>query len=84
MQPTENNSTPTVSYLIEYSHGTCELWVKRTEDRQTTIYEAVKLEPVSGQGAFEPETATITEAIALEEWMADHFEVFTEGRTSAG
>lgn len=82
MKKIENNSAPPVCYLIELPQGICELWVRKTKDRKTLIYEALKVVPVSGRCDVALETVTIAEAIALEEWMADHIEVFKEGRTS--
>jgi len=82
MKRTENSSAPTVSYLIEHSHGTCELWIKRREDSNISVYEPLKLVRVSGQGTVLLRTEMIEEAIRLEEWMADHFEVFEEGKTA--
>ena len=82
MQHAENNSAPTVSYLLEHSHGTCELWIKRTDVAEFTTYEPLKLLRVSGQGTVLLRNEMIAEAILLEKWMEDHFEVFTEGRTS--
>lgn len=82
MRQTEDNSAPTVSYLLEHSHGTCELWIKRSEERDFTTFVPLRLQRISGQGALPVETETIFDAILLEEWMADHFEVFKDGRTS--
>jgi hypothetical protein len=82
MRQAENNSPPTVSHLIEHSHGTCELWIKRSEDAETTTYEPLTLLRVSGKGTVLLRTEMIAEAILLEERMADHFEVFKDGRTA--
>lgn len=82
MQKAENNSAPAVSYLIEHSHGTCELWIKQTQAADVKVYEPLKLLRVSGQGTVLLRPEMIAEAIRLEEWMADHFEVFREGRTA--
>ena len=82
MQQAENNSAPTVSYLIEHSHGTCELWIKRNDHAKVKVYEPLKFVRVSGTRTVLLRTETIAEAILLEEWMADHFEVFEEGRTA--
>lgn len=67
------------SYLIEHSHGVCELWLKRDESGDISIYEPLRLTRISGVGKVLLRAEMIMEAIALEEWMADHFEVFTEG-----
>lgn len=82
MQHAKNSSDPTVSYLIEHSHGTCELWIRRSEGAEITTYEPLRLLRVSGKGSVLLRTEVIAEAIHLEEWMADHFAVFTEGRTA--
>ena len=82
MHQAENNQTPTTSYLLEHSHGTCELWIKRSEETDIKVYEPLKLLRVSGHGKVLLRTELIAEAIILEEWMADHLEVFTEGRTT--
>ncbi len=82
MTRTEDNSAPSVSYLLEHSHGTCELWIKQTDDAQIRIFQPLRLQRVSGAGTVLLRTEMIAEAILLEEWMADHFEVFKEGRTS--
>lgn len=81
MNSPESN-TPAVSYLLEHSHGTCELWIRQTEHEDFLSYEPVRLLRVSGRGTVLLRTEMITEAIMLEEWMADHFEIFAEGRTS--
>ena len=70
------------SYLIEHSHGVCELWLKRDESGEISIYEPQRLTRISGVGTVLLRAEMIAEAIALEEWMADHFEVFTEGMVS--
>jgi hypothetical protein len=82
MQPAENNSAPTVSYLLEHSHGTCELWIRPSASEDIAVYEPLKLLRVSGKGTVLLRREQIAEAILLEEWMADHFEVFKEGLTS--
>ena len=82
MQRTEDNSAPAVSYLPEHPHGTCELWIKQTDTPDLKVYEPLKLQRVSGVGTVLLRTEMIAEAIRLEECMADHFEVFEEGRTS--
>lgn len=82
MANTENNSESTVSYLIEHSHGTCELWIKRSLDSQRTIfYQPQRLIPLSGRGTVLLKPEVVAEAIALDEWMSDHPEVLEEGRT---
>ena len=80
MKNTNDNSAPVLAFLIEHSHGTCELWVRRTGLDQHT-YEPVKLLPISGKGTVLLRKETVEEAILLDEWVADHFEVFSEGRT---
>ena len=82
MQRAEGNSAASVSYLLEHSHGTCELWIKQADTARTRVCEPLRLERVSGVGTVLLRTEMIAEAILLEEWMADHFEVFTDGRTS--
>ncbi len=84
MRQAEDNSIPTVSYLIEHSHGTCELWIKRCDNEDIKVYEPLKLLRVSGRGTVLLRTEMIAEAILLEEWMAEHFEVFKDGRTAYG
>lgn len=80
MSQSQNNSAPVLSFLLEHSHGTCELWVRCTGLDECT-YEPVKLVPISGKGTILLNPATIDQAISLDEWVADHFEVFSEGRT---
>ncbi len=82
MKQAENNSAPTVSYLLEHSHGTCELWLKSNQASEITIYEPLKLLRVSGRGTVLLKTEMIAEAIQLENWMANHLDVFVEGRTA--
>ena len=82
MQRTEDNSASMVSYLLEHPHGTFELWLKRDSTAAVPVYEPVRLQRVSGVGAVLLSTEMIAQAIQLDEWMADHFEVFTDGRTS--
>ncbi|MDG1898060.1 MAG: hypothetical protein P8J37_24420 [Fuerstiella sp.] len=82
MANAENSSVPTDSYLLEHSHGTCELWVKRSTAKDFTSCEPVQLRPISGQETILLCSAMIAEAMLLQEWMDDHLEVFKEGRTS--
>ena len=81
MKPTEENANSTVCYLIEHSHGACELWVERSEDSGLTTYRPIRCVHVSGRRNVSLESEMMAQAILLEEWMVDHFEVFTEGRT---
>jgi len=82
MQRTDSDSSSTTSYLLEHSHGTCELWIKQTDTEQIRFFEPVRLERLSGRGTILLQAEMVAEAIALEEWMADHYEVFRDGRTS--
>lgn len=82
MTQSENNSPPAVSYLLEHSHGTCEVWIKPAESTDVAVYQPLKLVRVSGQVKVLLRTETIAEAIQLDEWMADNLCVFREGRTS--
>lgn len=82
MPYSENDSTPIASYLLEHSHGTCELWLEHSDTSDLTVYKPLKLFRVSGTGTVLLRAEMIAEAIRLEEWMADHFEVFEDGRTS--
>jgi hypothetical protein len=82
MQHEKKSSAQTISYLIEHSHGTCELWVRRSKGAEITTYEPLRLLRVSGKGTVLLRTEVIEEAIHLEEWMADNFAVFTEGRAA--
>jgi hypothetical protein len=70
------------SFLIEHSHGVCELWLKRDESGEIAISEPQRLTRISGVGTVLLRPEMIRKAIALEEWMIDHFEVFTEGIVS--
>lgn len=79
----EHNPDSTVSYLIEHSHGTCELWIKRSLDPSMTIfYQPQRLIPLSGRGTVLLKPEMVAEAIALDEWMSNHPEVLQEGRTA--
>ncbi|GAB5444776.1 MAG: hypothetical protein Fues2KO_51250 [Fuerstiella sp.] len=82
MPKPESDSAPAVSYLIEHSHGTCELWLRRTEDHQITFYEPLRFAPISGRGTVVLKPEMVAQAIELDEWMADHMEVFCDGRVS--
>ena len=73
-----------VSYLIEHAQGTSELWLRRVDDGDFSIFQPLTLVPVSGCGTTSIRVQQISESIALDDWMADHFEVFSEGRTSKG
>ena len=73
---------PMDSYLIEHSHGTCELRINADRSEDMNLYEPLELVRVSGRGTVLLRTEMIAEAIMLEEWMANHFCVFKEGRTS--
>lgn len=80
---TTSDHTAKVSYLLEHSHGVCELWLTRDESSEIPIFQPLKLLRISGEGTLLLRAEMISEAIALDEWMADHMEVFTDGRTSA-
>lgn len=82
MAQSENDSPPAVSYLIEHSHGTCEVWIKPAEAMGVSVYEPLRLVRVSGMVRVLLRTEVISEAISLDEWMANNFCVFKEGRTS--
>lgn len=80
MNASPPNQPPVLSFLIEHARGTCEVWVRCHGD-QTVRYEPVKVVPVSGTGTVLLNSALIARAIALDEWVADHFDVFAKGRT---
>lgn len=82
MDRTENEAAYTLSYLIEHAYGTSELWVRRVDDGDLSVFQPLKLVPLSGSGAETLQLEQVTESISLNEWMADHFEVFSEGRTA--
>ena len=73
MQHAEMNSVPTVSHLLERSHGTCELWIKRSNVAELTTYEPLKLLRVSGKGALLLRNEMVAEAILPGKWREDHF-----------
>lgn len=75
-----DNNAPVLSFLIEHARGTCEVWV-RCHGVDAVRYEPVKVVPVSGTGTVLLNNPLIEQAIALDEWVADHFDVFAEGRT---
>jgi hypothetical protein len=67
MQHAENSSAPTISYLIEHSHGTCKLSIRRSEGVEITTYELLRLFRVSVKGTVLLRTEVIVETIHLEE-----------------
>lgn len=82
MRNVEDSSGSIDSYLLEHSLGTCELWVKHRTGKDFTCFEPLKLQPVSGPGTVMLCSELIAEAMLLQEWMADHLEVFKDGRTT--
>lgn len=78
----ESDSAPAVSYLIEHAHGTCELWLRRTEDHEITFYEPLKFVAVSGRETVPLKPEMVAQAVEMEEWMGEHMEVFADGRVS--
>ena len=82
MENADNSSVSIDSYLLEHSHGTCELRIKRNITKDFMCCEPLQLRSISGQGTILLCSEMIAEAMLLQEWMVDHLEVFEEGRTS--
>lgn len=80
MNESQDSPAPVLSFLIEHARGTCEVWV-RCHGIDQFRYEPVKVVPISGTGTVLLNSALIENAIELDEWVADHFDVFSEGRT---
>lgn len=69
-------------FLIEHSHGVCELWLKKDDSGRFNVNDPRRLTRLSGRGTVLLRAEMVVEAIELDKWMDDHFEVFTDGLTS--
>ena len=76
------DQTSSGCFLIEHSHGVCELWLKRDHLGRFNVNDPRRLTRLSGRGTVLLRAEMVVEAIELEEWMGNHFEVFTDGLTS--
>lgn len=77
-----NRKDELVCYLIEYPHGTSELWLRPHQLSQAATYQPLALNTISGQVPESISHTTIARAISLDAWMRDHAEVIREGKTS--
>ena len=77
-----NEASSLVTLLIEHSHGTIEIVLRRVEIQEKTGFDAVHLSPVSGARHVVPTHSCLGNAISMQKWMEEHLEVFTEGLTS--
>ncbi len=83
-EPSLNDASSLVSLLIEHSHGTFEVLLRRVEIQEKTGYVPVQLIPVSGSRYVLPTHSCLGNAISMQKWMEEHFDVFAEGLTSFG
>lgn len=81
VEPFLNDASSTVSLLIEHSHGTFEVVLRRVEIQQKTGFQTVELLPVSGSRHVLPTHSCLGNAISMQKWMEEHLDVFTEGLT---
>lgn len=77
-----NEASSLVSLLIEHSHGTFEVVLRRVEIQEKTGFVPVQLIPVSGSRHVLPTHSCLGNAISMQKWMEEHLDVFAEGLTS--
>lgn len=83
-EPFVNDATPFVSLLIEHSHGTMEVILRRVELHGVTGLQPIESKRVSGSRPVELTHSCIGSAISMQKWSEDHPAVFSEGLTSPG
>jgi hypothetical protein len=81
-EPFANEASSLVSLLIEHSHGTFEVVLRRVEVHEKIGFVPVQLIPISGSRHVQPTHSCLGNAISMQKWMEEHFEVFAEGLTS--
>lgn len=80
----ESDSSLLVSLLIEHSHGTYEVILRRIDIQSKPAVVPVQLVPVSGSGHRIPTHSCLGNAMSMQKWMDEHLNVFVEGLTSYG
>lgn len=83
-EPLVNEASSLVSLLIEHSHGTFEVVLRRVEVHQKIGFVPVQLIPVSGSRHVLPTHSCLGNAISMQKWMEEHLDVFSKGLTSFG
>jgi len=83
-EPFVNDASSLVSLLIEHAHGTSEVILRRIEIKGKTGFVPVELIPVSGSRHVMPTHSCLGNAMSMQKWMQDHWDVFAQGLTSFG
>ncbi|MBC7966640.1 MAG: hypothetical protein H7Z17_12050 [Fuerstia sp.] len=78
----ESDSSLLTSLLIEHSHGTYEVILRRVDIHNRTAFVPVQLLPVSGSRHLIPTHSCLGNAMSMQKWMDEHLDVFAEGLTS--
>lgn len=81
-EPFVNEASSLVSLLIEHSHGTFEVVLRRVEIHEKIGFVPVQLIPVSGSRHVLPTHSGLGNAISMKKWMEEHLDVFAKGLTS--
>ena len=81
-EPFVNDASSLLSLLIEHSHGTFEVVLRRGEIHEKIGFVPVHLIPVSGTRHVLPTHSCLGNAISMQKWMDEHLDVFAEGLTS--
>lgn len=84
MDPSGSSADTHITCLPEHAQGTCEVWLRRIEDGDISVMEPIRIIRLSGRDGVYPKAEQVAASIELDHWMAEHLEVFTEGRTSPG
>jgi len=71
-----------ICYLLEHAAGCTEVWVRERLTAGFQVSEPFRFTAVSGPDGWIPTTDQIADAIQLDEWAADHLQVFTDGTIS--
>ena len=80
-EPIVNDASSLVSLLIENSHGTSEVILRRIEIVGKSGFVPVKFIPLSGACPIMPTLFCLGNALSMQKWMEEHLEVFAEGLT---
>ena len=81
-EPFMNDDSLHLSLMIEHSHGTFEVVMRRVELREKIGFLPVQLIPMSGSRHVVPTHSCLGNAISMQKWMDEHLDVFAEGLTS--
>lgn len=83
-EPLVNDASAFVSLLIEHSHGTFEIVMRRIRIEGEVGFVPLQVIPISGSRPIEITHGCLGNAISMQRWMDEHLDVFEKGLTSFG